>query len=214
MAVHDLDMARFLVGSDPVAILASGSNHVSPDIKGFEGPEAYDTANIIVRFANGREAIIDVCRQAPYGYDQRAEVLGTKAMIATDNMYPNTAKIYSKGFTGNADMPFDFFMSRYKDAYVRETLAFVDAINENKPSPCSGMDGLVALVMSIAAGISAEENRWVEFDEVAKTVNCDFNGDNVNCEMADGTSAEDGMRWVSLLGVIEGQEKKRKAVAK
>jgi hypothetical protein len=35
----------------------------------------------------------------------RRQVLGTKAMIATDNMYPNTAKIYSKGFTGNADMP-------------------------------------------------------------------------------------------------------------
>ena len=39
------------------------------------------------------------------------------------------------------------------------------------------MDGLVALVMSIAAGISAEENRWVEFDEVAKMVNCDPEGD-------------------------------------
>ena len=41
---------------------------------------------IIIRFAGGKEAIIDVCRQAPYGYDQRAEVLGQKAMIATDNM--------------------------------------------------------------------------------------------------------------------------------
>jgi hypothetical protein len=29
-------------------------------------------------------------QQAPYGYDQRAEVLGLKGMIATDNMYPNT----------------------------------------------------------------------------------------------------------------------------
>ena len=53
-----------------------------------EGPEAYDTANILMRFANGKEASIDVCRQAPYGYDQRAEVLGTKAMIVTDNMWP------------------------------------------------------------------------------------------------------------------------------
>jgi predicted dehydrogenase len=43
------------------------------------GAEAYDTANIIVKFANGKCAQIDVCRQAPYGYDRRAEVLGTKA---------------------------------------------------------------------------------------------------------------------------------------
>jgi myo-inositol 2-dehydrogenase/D-chiro-inositol 1-dehydrogenase len=69
-----------------------------------------------MKFANGKDAIIDVCRQAPYGYDQRAEVLGKKAMVQTDNTYPNTARLYSASFTGNADMPYDFFMSRCKGA--------------------------------------------------------------------------------------------------
>jgi len=128
------------------------------------GAEAYDTANVIMRFANGKEAKIDVCRQAPYGYDQRAEVLGSKAMIVTDNAYPNTARIYSASFTGNADLPFDFFMSRYKEAYIQETLAFVDSLVNDKPVPCSGEDGLIALLMAIAAEISAEERRWVKFD--------------------------------------------------
>ena len=81
MAVHDLDMSRYLVGSEPVEILASGSCHIDKKILELEGPEAYDTANIMVRYANGKEAIIDVCRQAPDGYDQRAEVLGPMAMI-------------------------------------------------------------------------------------------------------------------------------------
>ena len=101
MAVHDLDMSRYFVGSEPVEILASGSCHIDKRILELDGPEAYDTANIMVRYANGKEAIIDVCRQAPYGYDQRAEVLGTKAMIQTDNMYPNTARLYAADFTGN-----------------------------------------------------------------------------------------------------------------
>ena len=57
-------------------------------------------------------------------------------------------------------------MSRYKEAYRRETLAFVDSLVSDKPVPCSGRDGLVALIMAIAAGISAEENRWVQFNEV------------------------------------------------
>eukprot|EP00965_Chrysotila_dentata_P016291 538771-Pleurochrysis_carterae.AAC.1 len=74
MAIHDLDMSRFLMGSEPVAIMASGSCTVSPEIAELDGPEKYDTASIMVKFANGREALIDVCRQAPYGYDQRAEV--------------------------------------------------------------------------------------------------------------------------------------------
>ena len=95
------------------------------------------------------------------------QVLGKNAMIQTDNTYPNTARIFSSTFTGNADMPYDFFMSRYKEAYVQETLAFVDALVNDRPSPCSGEDGLVALVMATAAGISAEEKRWVRFAEMA-----------------------------------------------
>ena len=78
-----------------------------------------------------------MCRQAPYGYDQRAEVLGTKGMIQTDNMYPNTARVYTDSFTGNADMPYDFFMSRYKEAYLRETEAFCKALVNDEPSPVS-----------------------------------------------------------------------------
>ena len=219
MAIHDLDMARFLMDSEPAEILASGSCNIDKSIETLPGPEAFDTAFILLKFTNGKEAAIDVCRKATYGYDQRAEVrssgqeivrseergvstyyhllyptlellaatcvcalpapapvpitytvqvLGTNAMIQTDNNYPNTAKIFSSEFCGNADMPFDFFMSRYKEAYVQETLAFVDSLVKDKPSPCSGEDGLIALVMAIAAGLSSTEKRWVKFSEVSQ----------------------------------------------
>ena len=49
-------------------------------------------------------------------------------------------------------MPFDFFMSRYKEAYIQESIAFVNCLRDDAPSPCTGEDGLVALIMSIAAG--------------------------------------------------------------
>ena len=105
---------------------------------------------------------------APVPITYTVQVLGTNAMIQTDNNYPNTAKIFSSEFCGNADMPFDFFMSRYKEAYVQETLAFVDSLVNDKPSPCSGEDGLIALVMAIAAGLSSTEKRWVKFSEVSQ----------------------------------------------
>jgi myo-inositol 2-dehydrogenase / D-chiro-inositol 1-dehydrogenase len=140
-------------------ILAVGSCHIDRSIEVLPGPEAYDTATIIVEYENGRTATIDVCRQAPYGYDQRAEALGTKGMIQTDNMYPNTARMYLKDFTGNADMPYDFFMSRYKEAYVQETVAFC---------------------MSVAAGMSAEQGRWVEFSEIPEVKACK---DPLHCDI-------------------------------
>lgn len=97
MAVHDLDMTRFLADADPIEILAIGSCHIDKSIEVLEGSEKYDTASCLVRYPGGVQAMVDVCRQSSYGYDQRAEVLGTKGMIQTDNVYPNTAKIYKNG---------------------------------------------------------------------------------------------------------------------
>lgn len=172
MAVHDLDMTRFLAGDDPIDILSVGSCHIDKSIEVLEGSEAFDTASCIVRYPNGVTAMVDVCRQSSYGYDQRAEVLGNKGMIATDNVYPNTAKIFTNDFTGNADMPYDFFLSRYNEAYVTETIAFCQSLVNDTPVPCTGEDGLVALIMAIAADKSAAENRWVSFSEVVKSVYC------------------------------------------
>mmetsp|Transcript_87717 Transcript_87717/g.253335 ORF Transcript_87717/g.253335 Transcript_87717/m.253335 type:complete len:440 (+) Transcript_87717:132-1451(+) len=172
MAVHDLDMTRFLAGEDPIDILAIGSCHIDKSIEKLEGSEAFDTASCIVRYPNGVQAMVDVCRQSSFGYDQRAEVLGTKGMVQTDNVYPNTAKIYKSDFTGNADMPYDFFLSRYNEAYVTETIAFCESLVNDTPVPCTGQDGLIALIMAIAADISAKENRWVKFSEVVQKVYC------------------------------------------
>jgi myo-inositol 2-dehydrogenase/D-chiro-inositol 1-dehydrogenase len=97
MAVHDLDMTRFLAGADPIDILAIGACHIDKSIEELKGSEAFDTASCIVRYPGGVQAMIDVCRQSSFGYDQRAEVLGTKGMIQTDNVYPNTARIYRGG---------------------------------------------------------------------------------------------------------------------
>jgi len=182
MAVHDLDMSRFLAGCDPIDILAIGSCHIDKSIEVLDGSEKFDTASCIVRYPNGLQAMIDVCRQSSYGYDQRAEVLGTKGMIATDNVYPNTAKIFKNDFTGNADMPYDFFLSRYNEAYVTETIAFCESLVNDAPVPCSGKDGLAALVMALAADKSAAENRWVSFKEIVATVNC---ASPTDCQVVD-----------------------------
>jgi len=214
MAIHDLDMARFLMDSEPVEILASGSCNIDKSIETLPGPEAFDTAFILLKFTNGKEAAIDVCRKATYGYDQRAEVLGTNAMIQTDNNYPNTAKIFSSEFCGNADMPFDFFMSRYKEAYVQETLAFVDSLVKDKPSPCSGEDGLIALVMAIAAGLSSTEKRWVKFSEVSQDLcrlSSELPFDLEECQLvASEENKSGGVDLKKLVKMITKREREKK----
>mmetsp|Transcript_32605 Transcript_32605/g.71535 ORF Transcript_32605/g.71535 Transcript_32605/m.71535 type:complete len:441 (-) Transcript_32605:197-1519(-) len=195
MAVHDLDMSRFLAGADPIEILALGSCHIDKSIKSLDGSEKFDTASCMVKYPGGVQAMIDVCRQSSYGYDQRAEVLGTKGMIQTDNVYPNTAKIFKNDFTGNADMPYDFFLSRYNEAYVEETIQFCESLVNDSPVPCTGEDGLIALIMAQAADKSAEEQRWVKFNEVVTEVYC---ADPTNCDlMAQSDVLPEGFRPVT-----------------
>ena len=50
---------------------------------------------------NGALAVIDNSRQAVYGYDQRAEVFGSKGMVAIKNDSDSTAVISNEdGVTG------------------------------------------------------------------------------------------------------------------
>lgn len=64
--MHDLDMSRFLMGTEPESILAFGSCHIDSRIQELPGAEAYDTATVIVKYPGGKTATIDVCRQVGY----------------------------------------------------------------------------------------------------------------------------------------------------
>ena len=83
-------------------------------------------------------------------------------------------------YTGNADMPYDFFLSRYTEAYVTETVAFCESLVNDSEVPCTGQDGLAALIMALAADKSAAENRWVPFREIVESVYCE---NPLNCEL-------------------------------
>ena len=60
----------------------------------------------------------------------------------------------------------DFFMTRYTEAYAAEIAAFIAALRDGeKPRP-SGVDGLAALVVAVAALKSIAEGRAVLVSEI------------------------------------------------
>jgi len=119
-----------------------------------------DTAVTMLRFANGVIGTVDNCRRASYGYDQRVEVFGSKGAIRAENNYPNTT-ILSDGQSVRGELPLNFFMDRYTEAFVAEIAAFVQAIRADGPTSVSGFDGRQAVVIGLAAGRSYREGRPV-----------------------------------------------------
>ena len=94
MMIHDFDMARFLLGEEPVAISAMGSALVDKAI-GEAGD--VDTAVVIMETKSGKVAQISNSRRAAYGYDQRIEAHGSKGMIRADNIRETTRRIRRRG---------------------------------------------------------------------------------------------------------------------
>ena len=162
MTIHDFDMARFLAGCDAVEVYAQAANLVDPAI-GEAGD--IDTAIITLKMENGALAVIDNCRRAAYGYDQRAEVFGSLGMAAASNDSASNVQISTAdGVTG--EKPLFFFLERYMDAYGREVSEFVDAIVNDTPTPLGVEDGLKPVLMGIAAKKSLDEHRPVRIEEV------------------------------------------------
>jgi len=162
MAIHDLDMARFILGAEPVSVLATGSCLVDPSI-GEAGD--VDTAMVIMRTAEGVLCHIDNSRRAIYGYDQRIEALGSKGMLQAHNPSPTTV-VCSNDAATTSDKPPTFFLERYMEAYRAELERFVNVVDGKTAPDPSGNDGRLALVLADAAARSLSEGRWVEVSEV------------------------------------------------
>ncbi|MGA2570083.1 MAG: inositol 2-dehydrogenase [Terracidiphilus sp.] len=163
MTIHDFDMARFLIGDEVEEIYTAAGVMVDPAI-GEAGD--VDTAMILLRFRNGVIGVIDNSRKAPYGYDQRAEILGSEGKIATENRYANQA-VVSGGKAIYTDLPMNFFMDRYTESFALELAAFAEAVLAGKPTPVTGIDGRIPVVMALAARKSYDEHRPVKLAEVS-----------------------------------------------
>ena len=162
MTIHDFDVARWLLGDEVTEVHAMGSVLVDAEI-GKAGD--YDSVNVLMKTASGRQAVITNTRRATYGYDQRIEVLGSEGMAQAENHHENTVQIATAdGYKRRPLM--NFFMERYMPAYQAEIRAFVAAVEQGVTPPTTGEDGLMALVLAEAALRSVAEGRTIKVSEI------------------------------------------------
>ena len=162
MTIHDFDMVRYLTASDVVEVFANGAVLVDPLI-GKAGD--IDTAIISLKMANGALAVIDNSRKAVYGYDQRAEVFGSKGQASVSND-TNSSLILSRETGIHTEKPLYFFLERYMASFTKEVRMFVQAIEQDSPVPVDINDGLQPVLIAAAALRSLKEHRPVLLSEI------------------------------------------------
>lgn len=162
MTIHDFDVARWLLGEEVETVQAAAS--VLTDTKIGELGD-FDSINVILTTASGKQCTITNSRRATYGYDQRIEVLGSKGSVSAENH--REANIEIADSTGYLRPPLlNFFMSRYVNAYANEIAAFVGAVANGSPTPTTGHDGMMALALADAALKSVAEVSVVKVSDV------------------------------------------------
>jgi len=162
MTIHDFDLARFMLGEEPVRVFAIANALIDPKLKSDLNDS--DTLMIIMETASGKQCHINNSRSATYGYDQRVELFGSKGMTISDNRKPHEVKKFTKEFVNQQEPYLNFFIERYQEAYMNEITAFAEVVlNKSQPS-VNFEDGHKALVLAETAYKSVKSGRMENID--------------------------------------------------
>lgn len=159
MAIHDLDLARFLSGEEVVAVSGVGAA-LGSAAEAFRAAGDWDTVVLTMRFASGALGTVTNSRQSGYGYDIHTDILGDRGGLKIGYERHTPLTRYDGAGVHHDYVP--FFPERFAQAYAAELAAFVEAVTHGRPVTPTGEDGLAALRVALAATDSGRrDGAWV-----------------------------------------------------
>jgi scyllo-inositol 2-dehydrogenase (NAD+) len=156
LGVHDFDLARWLMGDEVSQVYAVGGALVYPKLAEFGD---VDNAVVSLTFEKGALASIDFSRNARYGYDIRAEVLGDEGALFVGGLQQTPLLVLSRD--GVAHDVFPWYPERFADAFRAEVAAFVDALQAGRAPQPGGIEARRASEIGVAALESWRDGRPV-----------------------------------------------------
>ena len=146
MAIHDIDLMRWFLGSDPVEVYATGATFKHPEFKECGDDE---TGVAMYKCANGSIGFVHVGRTAPYGYHVETEVVGTEGTLRISPVpEKNLCMIYDKN--GAVKECVSGFPERFADAYRLEMEYFIDCVQKGVKPEVTVYDGTKSTQIAFA----------------------------------------------------------------
>lgn len=137
MAVHDIDLMRWFLGSDPVQVHALGTTFKHPE---FCDAHDDETGVAVYKCENGAIGMVHVGRTAPHGYHVETEIVGTEGSIRISPVpEKNLAVLYNQH--GVVQECVESFPVRFAEAYLLEMQEFINCIEENRKPGVTVYDG-------------------------------------------------------------------------
>ncbi len=159
---HDFDTLRWYAGAEVRRIHAIGNNSRSPEVAE-QFPDYYDSCCVLLEFKNGVIGTITGAQYVKYGYDSRAEILGTDGIIKVGAQRANEVELVTRDRKIETDS-MDSWRTLFREAYVAEAKSFIDCIQNNTTPEVTGHDGKMALILVNQGLRSILEHRPIELD--------------------------------------------------
>jgi predicted dehydrogenase len=146
MAVHDFDAARWL-GGEVAEVFALVRRGV--------GRAAALAAGIALRFESGALGLFDVSRDARYGFECSAELVGSQGTARTGHRHRHGEVDVLREGRVSARLPTDH-AERHEAAYVAELEHFGELVLGRRAPRSTGHDAVAALELAQLAARSAD----------------------------------------------------------
>lgn len=154
--IHDFDAVRWLTGREVTEVYARGS---AGGAAFFREAGDVDTAAALLTLDDGTLVTATATRYNGAGYDVRMELAGERDqwVAGLGDRTPTTSA--EPGGPGAPERPWADCLERFEAAYRAELAHFLRAARGEAPNPCSGQEGLAALLIAEACERSRRENR-------------------------------------------------------
>jgi myo-inositol 2-dehydrogenase/D-chiro-inositol 1-dehydrogenase/scyllo-inositol 2-dehydrogenase (NAD+) len=156
---HDFDTVRWLMNAEIVSVFARAAALKVPHLRQ-QHPGFYDSAAVVLELSSGALALIEGVCPATYGYDARAEVVGTEGVLTVGGL-DGVAVSSVRADTGVQRPTFPSWRERFAAAYTDEDRHFVRRILDGGDQRAGSIDGRRALEAVLAANEAIRSGRAV-----------------------------------------------------
>ncbi|WHH61010.1 Gfo/Idh/MocA family oxidoreductase [Petroclostridium sp. X23] len=160
LAIHDIDLARWYLGSEAKSIYAVGDCFTYEEFAKYQD---IDNGAALIQFKNGAIGMFYAGRTCAHGYHIETEIVGTEGSLRIGTV-PEKNLVTVFNDTGAVKECVGGFLERFEKAYLSEMQEFINCIIENRKPGVNVYDGTNATIIAYGCKESFENNRLIILD--------------------------------------------------
>lgn len=137
MAVHDIDLARWMLQSEPESVYAIGGCYAHPE---FAELNDGDNVSCLMKFRDETMVFLMAGRTAPHGYNVETEIIGTKGTLRVASVPQKNLVEILDGHGVRRECSKNF-LERFASSYINEINEFVACIRDKRKPEVTVNDG-------------------------------------------------------------------------